>query len=155
MKRRLLRLWGGLPIPGGLRRRVVLLGVRQFPVGVTAVILDDEDRLLMFRHTYRGRYPWGLPSGWLEPGEQPGAAIAREIHEETRLEIAEPALLLVRSAPDAHHLDLVYRATLVGGEFRPSSEVTGMRWFGRDRLPKMMASQFDLIGRIYRALDER
>ena len=153
MRGRLLRLWGGLPIPKFLRRWMVLSTVRKFPVGVTAAILDDEDRLLMFRHTYRGRYPWGLPSGWLEPGEQPEAAIVREVYEETRLVAGAPCLLLVRSAEDAHHLDLVYRATLEGGQFHPSPEVTGMRWFGRDALPEMMASQYDMILEIFKLLD--
>jgi ADP-ribose pyrophosphatase YjhB (NUDIX family) len=147
-------MWGGLPIPNRLKRGMVLLGVRKFPVGVTAAIPDGSGRLLMFRHTYRGRYPWGLPSGWLEPGEQPGAAVVREIYEETRLEISEPQFLLVHSAGDAHHLDLVYSARLTGGEFHPSPEVSGMAWFGPDELPELMASQQHMIGEIYRALGD-
>lgn len=152
MRARLLRVWGSLPLPNRLRRAIVLLGVRQFPVGVTAAIPDENGRLLMFRHTYRGRYPWGLPSGWLERGEQPEAAIAREVYEETRLHIANPSLLLVHSLPEAPHLDLVYQARLNGGEFRASAEVTAMAWFGPDELPEMMASQYDMIRAIFTAL---
>ena len=154
MKGRLLRLWGGLPIPRLLRWWMVLAGVRKFPVGVIAAITDDDGRLLMFRHTYRGRYPWGLPSGWLEPRERPEIAVVREIREETGLEASGVRLLLVRSAEDARRIDLVYRADLNRGRFRASPEVTAMRWFGRDELPVMMPSQYDMILDIFNLLGE-
>lgn len=153
MRGRLLRLWGGLPLPNRVKRGMVLLGVRKFPVGVTAAIPDGDGRLLMFRHTYRGRYPWGLPSGWLERGEQPEAAIVREIFEETRLKVTEPRLLLVHSLAEAPHMDLVYQARLAGGQFQPSPEVVGMAWFGPDELPEMMSSQYDMIRAIWNALE--
>jgi ADP-ribose pyrophosphatase YjhB (NUDIX family) len=155
LKGRLLRLWGGLPIPRFLRWWIVLAAARKFPVGVIAAVVDDDGRLLLFRHTYRGRYPWGLPSGWLEPGEQPESGIVREIREETGLEACDPSLLLVRSAEDARRLDLVYTAKLNGGTFRASSEVTGLHWFDRGELPEMMPSQYDMIQEIFRAVDKK
>ena len=119
MRHRLLRLWGGLPFPNRLRWWMVLAGTPKFPISVTAVITDDAGRLLMFRHTYRGRYPWGLPSGWLKPREKPETAVIREIREETGLEAAGPRLLLAVGYEDARRLDLVYRAALRPGAITP------------------------------------
>ncbi len=33
---------------------------------------------------------WDLPGGHVEPGELPGAALARELHEELGIDVAEP-----------------------------------------------------------------
>lgn len=48
--------------------------------GVTAVIRDD-DRFLLARHRHSGL--WSLIGGGVEPGEEPVAALLREVLEET------------------------------------------------------------------------
>jgi 8-oxo-dGTP pyrophosphatase MutT (NUDIX family) len=52
---------------------------------VTSVVTDEQGRfLLLYRHRFiTGRWGWEVPAGWAEPGEDPDAAIAREIEEET------------------------------------------------------------------------
>lgn len=154
MKRQLLSLWGALPLPGIVRRALVLLAVNKFPVGVTGVVRNASGRFLMFRHTYRGRYPWGLPSGWLKAGEAPEAAICREIEEETGLLVSVEHPLLVRSATETRHLDIVYLCRLDGGAFRPSAEVVEMGWFGRDDLPSLHDTQYVMMGEILKALEK-
>ena len=67
-------------------------GSRQFPprpiVAVGAVIIDG-DRVVLVK---RGREPlkgeWSLPGGAVEIGETLGAAVVREVREETCLDIA-------------------------------------------------------------------
>jgi 8-oxo-dGTP pyrophosphatase MutT (NUDIX family) len=51
----------------------------------TSVVTDEQDRfLLLYRHRFiTGRWGWEVPAGWAEPGEDPAAAIAREVEEET------------------------------------------------------------------------
>ncbi len=43
----------------------------------------NNKKILLLKHTYRDKYPWGIPSGWLKRGEQPMEALQREIKEET------------------------------------------------------------------------
>ncbi|WP_327683496.1 NUDIX hydrolase [Kitasatospora sp. NBC_00458] len=45
---------------------------------------DDGEFLLIFRHRFiTGRWGWEVPAGWADPGEDPAAAVAREVEEET------------------------------------------------------------------------
>ncbi|WP_406088223.1 NUDIX domain-containing protein [Kitasatospora purpeofusca] len=50
-----------------------------------AVVTDAEGRyLVLHRHRFiTDRWAWELPAGWVEPGEEPAAAAAREVEEET------------------------------------------------------------------------
>lgn len=59
--------------------------IRRFADGVAALVFDEENRLLLEREY---RYPvdeviWQLPGGLLAPGEEPLAAMQRELAEET------------------------------------------------------------------------
>lgn len=52
----------------------------------TAIVLNhDRDQvLLIWRHRFiTDEWGWEVPAGWVEPGEEPEAAIRREILEET------------------------------------------------------------------------
>ncbi|HET6297743.1 MAG TPA: NUDIX domain-containing protein, partial [Kribbella sp.] len=40
--------------------------------GITGVVLDGEERILLVRRADDGR--WSLPAGILEPGEEPAVA---------------------------------------------------------------------------------
>ena len=53
-------------------------------VGAAAVITDARGRVLVFE---REKLPgaWQFPQGGLEDGEEPEAAVLREVHEETGL----------------------------------------------------------------------
>jgi 8-oxo-dGTP diphosphatase len=59
------------------------------------LVLDGENRLLLFRFAYAegalaGNVFWAPPGGGLEPGETYEAAACRELLEETGLRIAQP-----------------------------------------------------------------
>jgi ADP-ribose pyrophosphatase YjhB (NUDIX family) len=52
---------------------------------VRAVILDDEDHVLLCRFEFPTRSVWALPGGGLEPGESHEAGLRRELREELGL----------------------------------------------------------------------
>lgn len=60
---------------------------------VTALLRDGNRILLCHRSPRRRWYPdvWDLPGGHVEPGELPGAALARELREELDIDIAAPS----------------------------------------------------------------
>ena len=60
---------------------------------VTAVLRDGNRILLCRRSPQHRRNPgvWDLPGGHVEPGELPGAALARELREELGIGIRPPS----------------------------------------------------------------
>lgn len=95
-------------------------------VGVVGTIRDDHDEVLLMK---RPEGTWSLPGGWLEPAESPRVAIAREVKEETTLDVttAELTDVVTRKAKEGYGphgaLGLVYRCE-VEGEPRETREAT-------------------------------
>ena len=61
-----------------------------------AIILDDDDRFLLLTRSDTHPYLAGfadLPGGMIEPGEEPGEGVRREIQEETSLRADEMKVL--------------------------------------------------------------
>jgi 8-oxo-dGTP diphosphatase len=66
-------------------------------VAAGALFTDLTGRILMVRPTYKDY--WDVPGGYVEPGESPRAACAREVREELGLTIQVGPLLVVDWAP--------------------------------------------------------
>ena len=66
-------------------------------VAAGALIRDPRGRILLVKPTYKEG--WDIPGGYVEPGESPAAACAREIAEEIGLRRELGRLLLVDWAP--------------------------------------------------------
>lgn len=126
--RLLAALWRRLPLPSSLRGAVLSAINTRFLVGTVGVIQDEHGRILLCHHTYRPDVAWGLPGGYLQDGEEPTLALAREIAEETGLVVRRGPLIAVVSWPGESHLDLAFHARLAGGTFQPSTEVSAVRW---------------------------
>jgi ADP-ribose pyrophosphatase YjhB (NUDIX family) len=108
------------------------LGTPTAKVGTTAVVVDDQGRVLLQRRSDDGL--WGLPGGWLDPGETPEQGIVREVREETGLDIEVLRLAAVFSKlaqlPSGPHsmVGLTYLARATGGELRPDHEALEVAW---------------------------
>ncbi len=112
-----------MDMAGRLRRREPVRGV--------VAVIARRDRWLMIRRADGIAYPgaWCFPGGALKPGEDPAAALVREILEELGLTI-EPGERLWRWTRDDQSLELEWwSADIVGGSLRPNSaEVQEVAW---------------------------
>jgi ADP-ribose pyrophosphatase YjhB (NUDIX family) len=82
---------------GYLQWRVLWWRHDAFIVGVAGVALDQEERVLLLEHRFWTGNPWGLPSGYAQRGETWEDTFAREVREETGIEVRDVRLLCVRS----------------------------------------------------------
>ena len=91
-----------------------------------SVVLIRGDEILLIRHRRDARFYWVLPGGGLESGESLTACAAREIQEETGLDINILRLLYVCEVLSPigrkHVLDLIFLGEPVEGDeaIRPS-----------------------------------
>jgi 8-oxo-dGTP pyrophosphatase MutT (NUDIX family) len=86
-----LRQFG--PLRWGLALAVRLIVSRHY-VGAVGVIFNDAGQVLLLEHVFRLYYPWGLPGGWVERGENPVETVRREVAEELGLPVEVKQLLL-------------------------------------------------------------
>lgn len=129
----MLLVWRRLP--RWLQGRIEWLILPKFLVGAMAVVLDDAGRVLLFRHTYRADYPWGIPGGWLKAHEDPIEGVEREIYEESGFRIRALHPLVIGGDRVLHRLDLIFLCTLDGGTFQASAEVSDAGFYAIDDLP--------------------
>ena len=124
-----------LLVPAPLQALATYLVASRVSCGVTAIITDEQGRLLVVRHTYR-RPAWGFPSGLVGRREQPEEALARELREELGVTARIGALLHAEKAIWRRHLTLAYRAE-ISGEVRHSPETDAHRYITIDELPAL------------------
>jgi ADP-ribose pyrophosphatase YjhB (NUDIX family) len=103
-------------------------------VGAVGAVFDREGRVLIVEHAYRTDFPWGLPGGWVQPGEDPGHAVARELREELALDVEVRELVAcavvgrIRTSTHPVHLGLAYYCRLKSAPSAVSGEVLGFEW---------------------------
>src|SRR5215213_2792392 len=126
LRRMLLWLWRVLPLTIGMQWPLLWVINRKFLVGVMAIAFDEQERVLLLHHTYRRRYPWGLPGGWLGGGETP---------EETGFEGEVEALVWVSGGEERSEIGIGYLVRITGGQFRANAEVDAHAFVRLDALP--------------------
>jgi ADP-ribose pyrophosphatase YjhB (NUDIX family) len=112
-------------------------------VGVGALVMRDGKALLVKRIMDPERGKWSIPAGFLDHGEDPRQTAAREVFEETGLEIRVGDLLDVFTNPPQHggaSIFILYRAQLVGGTMRAGDDAGDVGFFALDDLPELAFS---------------
>ena len=144
MKTMLAKLWRALHLPKGMQLLAMRFIQNQFLLGVTGVIYNDNNEILVFKHSYRA-HAWSLPGGYMKAGEHPQEALEREIKEESGLVVSADDLLKTRTDRETARIDMCYTGVLIGGEFTPTHEVTEYGFFTIEKLPLLRKNQLFLI----------
>lgn len=110
------------------------------PALAAGCMVIEEGRLLLAK---RGIAPfhgsWYVPSGFVDYGETPEDAAARELAEETGLTVRITGLYDVRTWSDDPRKDGVmffYLAERIAGEAVAGDDAAAVGWFAPDALPE-------------------
>ena len=107
-------------------------------VGVGAVVRDGAGRLLLVRRGVQpGKGLWALPAGYVDADEDPRAAAAREVLEETGLVAEVGAIIDVYPGGGGASFFLAFQARLVGGSLQAGDDALDAGFFGLADLPEI------------------
>jgi ADP-ribose pyrophosphatase YjhB (NUDIX family) len=95
----------------------------EFKLRVTGVLIENEKLLLLEQDVTADRR-WSLPGGGLEYGETIGDCLAREMREETGLDVEIGKLLYVcdRMHNGKHVVHMTFLVQRTGGELKRGEE---------------------------------
>ena len=127
------RMWNGLGAP--LRRTLAWLGNAKFIHGVSAIVIDDEGKVLLLKHRFWKHQRWGLPGGLARRGETLSATLRRELREETGLDV-RPAKLLQVNTAKGRLAEFILLAECAGEPEAKSAEIMDARFWERTELPE-------------------
>lgn len=114
-----------------------------------ALILRKDSILLV----ERGRQPlkgyWSLPGGVLETGELLSAAVAREVREETGLDVLPVSVVEIferimrdkEGMPEYHYVLVDYICRVRGGELKAGDDSKKAEWIKRKDLPALKLTE--------------
>jgi ADP-ribose pyrophosphatase YjhB (NUDIX family) len=128
---------------------------RPVTLGVRAIVIDREDRVLLVRHGYVSG--WHFPGGGVEAGETCMEALTRELKEEASVALERPPplhgiFLNAQSSRRDHVAVYLVRAFQLLGERAPDWEIKEARFFPRSALPD--ATTAGTLARLAEIFDE-
>jgi ADP-ribose pyrophosphatase YjhB (NUDIX family) len=112
---------------------------------VVAIVQDGEGRVLMIHKTDNDK--WALPGGGHEPGESISDTVVREVKEETGYDVEVETITGIYTNPKhvmayddgevRQQFSIAFRARLVGGERRTSSESSDVEWLSVKQIEQL------------------
>ncbi len=133
-------------VPVRWQRRILDRTQPRFLVGVVGLGVTHDGGLLLARHRF-GAPEWRFLGGFLTPGERLEDALAREVREETGLEIEVGPILEATQGYRWRRVEIVFAYRPAGGSERLSDEVIELRAFDPGALPQIRADHRGLIER--------
>ena len=134
--------------PRALRRWTVRFSHPRFAVTAAAIISDGRGRVLLLKHRFRPGSGWGLPGGFIEKGEQPDAALRRELREEIGLEVEQLKLFAVRAFKKPKQVEIVFMGQAIGNTDELNFEIQEALWFSPGKFPaELPRDQTEMIKR--------
>lgn len=122
----------------------IVVPKRRFGAGV--VLFNDERQVLLLKHSFHGKHPWGLPGGWLNRKEEPADAVLRELREETGLTADLGQVVWLQQTITPPDINVYYMATNPRGTIKLSFEIVEARWFNPTDLPTgMLDAMYEAI----------
>ena len=140
------RIW--LALPWWIRRLFIRVSHGSFTASAAAVVVNSEDKVLALRHLLRP-WPWGLPGGFIDGGEQPPDALRRELLEEVGVDLEDVRLVQLRTV--GRHIETLFVAKSDQAPRISSSEIEEAGWYTLDELrDKLPADQFEISRKVLR-----
>ena len=124
---------------GGWVRRCKIEELEIFPRTDPAIIvsiIDEQDRILLGSQGVWEQNRWSILAGFVEPGESLEAAVAREMKEESGLDVFDASYTYSQAWPYPASLMLGFSAKANSSQqLRPDGEeIAKLRWFSREEL---------------------
>lgn len=118
-------------------------------MGVGALILRKDSILLVERGKQPLKGYWSLPGGVLELGEHLGAAVVREVKEETGLDVVPVAVVEIferimrdkTGQPEYHYVLVDYFCKVKGGEVKAGDDSSKAEWVRRKDLGSLKLTE--------------
>jgi ADP-ribose pyrophosphatase YjhB (NUDIX family) len=110
-------------------------------LGTRIAVIDDDNQILLSK---RGDFgTWALPGGRVDSGELIHESAAREVQEETGLEVEIDRPVGLYFQQGRSRMNILYRAKPIGGElFGKTDETLDNRFFSPDKLPENLFGKF-------------
>jgi ADP-ribose pyrophosphatase YjhB (NUDIX family) len=111
-------------------------------VAVGVAVFRDNRLLLVRRVMQPGRGRWTVPGGYLDVGEDPRVAAAREVAEEAavEVEVGDVVEVFANGPEDGGTVFVLYAGRWVSGEPVAGDDADAAAFFSREDLPPLAFS---------------